>query len=154
MLVDWWDKYLESLPQDRRAEVIAQANWESELEQAVEDSIRAAVSAAFVRWPGTYGLDMIAVVAERLAREIAPEAFAREEEWRAESRRKAKAKIPGQLRTQVFERDEYRCVDCGTHKDLTIDHVIPESAGGPTEFDNLATRCRSCNSSKGTKVPG
>ncbi|WP_439242405.1 HNH endonuclease [Lonepinella sp. BR2474] len=63
-----------------------------------------------------------------------------------------KQKIPNRLRKQVFERDEYRCVSCGTHLDLTCDHIHPESKGGETTLDNLQTMCRSCNSRKGTKV--
>jgi hypothetical protein len=63
-----------------------------------------------------------------------------------------KAEIPAELRTQVFERDAYRCVDCAGFLQLTCDHVIPESQGGPTTFENLATRCRPCNSSKGTRL--
>lgn len=62
-----------------------------------------------------------------------------------------KAVIGQALRTQVFERDEYRCRHCDTHLDLTADHVIPESAGGPTTLANLRTLCRSCNSKKGTR---
>lgn len=60
-----------------------------------------------------------------------------------------KAKIPHDLRKLVYERDAYRCVTCGTHIDLTLDHTIPESKGGPTTFDNLKTMCRPCNSKKG-----
>lgn len=55
------------------------------------------------------------------------------------------------LSRQVMERDHYRCVQCGTHLNLTCDHIIPESKGGPTTFDNLQTLCRSCNSSKGAR---
>lgn len=57
---------------------------------------------------------------------------------------------PG-LRTQVFERDCYRCVHCGTHKDLTVDHIKPESRGGTLDLDNLQSLCRSCNSIKGAR---
>lgn len=56
------------------------------------------------------------------------------------------------LRTQVFERDAYRCQHCGTHKDLRADHIFPESKGGPTTLDNLQTLCHSCNSIKGVKL--
>ncbi len=63
-----------------------------------------------------------------------------------------KQSIPRGLRTQVFERDEYRCVTCGDYHNLTVDHVVPESKGGPTELDNLQTMCRSCNSKKGTRT--
>lgn len=60
-----------------------------------------------------------------------------------------KAKINGNIRIAVFERDIYRCKHCGTHKDLCCDHIIPESKGGETSLDNLQTLCRSCNSKKG-----
>jgi len=40
---------------------------------------------------------------------------------------------------------------------MTVDHVIPESKGGLTEFDNLCFSCRRCNEFKGctltAKVP-
>jgi 5-methylcytosine-specific restriction endonuclease McrA len=69
------------------------------------------------------------------------------------AKKKAKELIPNDLRKTVFERDAYRCQICGTWEDLTIDHIVPESKGGATEFDNLQTLCRSCNSTKGTKMP-
>ena len=62
-----------------------------------------------------------------------------------------KQKIPNSLRTKVFERDEYRCVYCGTHMDLCADHRHPESKGGETTIENMQTLCRSCNVKKGTK---
>lgn len=62
----------------------------------------------------------------------------------------SKARIPQLLRTQVFERDLYRCVQCATHLNLTVDHIEPESKGGTLELDNLQTLCRSCNSKKGS----
>tara|TARA_R110002020_G_scaffold62613_1_gene167325 strand:+ start:4059 stop:4460 length:402 start_codon:yes stop_codon:yes gene_type:complete len=57
--------------------------------------------------------------------------------------------LPQPVRTQVFERDLYRCRACGTHLNLTVDHIQPVSAGGGDELDNLQTLCRSCNSKKG-----
>ena len=60
-----------------------------------------------------------------------------------------KKNIPRSLSKRVFERDEYRCVTCGTHLDLTCDHILAESKGGETSFDNLQTMCRPCNSKKG-----
>lgn len=64
-----------------------------------------------------------------------------------------KARIPSSLRTLVYERDAYRCVGCGGHTALSIDHIIPESEGGPTTEINLQTLCRPCNSAKGTTMP-
>lgn len=63
-----------------------------------------------------------------------------------------KKRISHSLRMQVYERDKYRCVTCGTHLNLTCDHIYPESLGGETTLKNLQTMCKSCNSKKGTKV--
>ena len=62
-----------------------------------------------------------------------------------------KQSIGQRLRTQVFERDAYRCKHCGSHQNLRADHIFPESKGGPTTLDNLQTLCQSCNSVKGVK---
>ena len=63
-----------------------------------------------------------------------------------------KAVIKQGLRTRVLERDRYRCVHCGTHLDLCVDHIHPESKGGTLDETNLQTLCRSCNSKKGSKA--
>lgn len=63
-----------------------------------------------------------------------------------------KKRIPEKLKAQVHEKYNYQCVSCGTNKDLSCDHIVPESKGGETELDNLQTMCRSCNSSKGSKL--
>lgn len=62
-----------------------------------------------------------------------------------------KAKITQTLRRQVFERDAYRCRSCNTHLGLSVDHIIPESKGGPTTLDNLQCLCQPCNSRKGAR---
>ena len=63
-----------------------------------------------------------------------------------------KDKIGRSLSKRVFERDAYRCVTCSDHIDLCCDHIVPESKGGPTTFENLQTMCRPCNSKKGNRV--
>lgn len=55
-------------------------------------------------------------------------------------------------RLEVYERDGFRCVYCGSADNLTIDHLHPRSRGGSNEVDNLATACKSCNSQKGAKT--
>lgn len=67
------------------------------------------------------------------------------------SRVPKKAAIPRALAKRVFERDGYRCVTCNGHHDLTCDHIVPESKGGATTFENLQTMCRPCNCRKGTR---
>ena len=50
------------------------------------------------------------------------------------------------LRRQVFERDGWRCVDCGRAGRLECDHVRPLELGGEAwDIGNLATRCRGCH---------
>lgn len=56
-------------------------------------------------------------------------------------------------RREVFIRDKYTCQYCGVRTtDLTIDHVIPRSRGGPHSWDNLVSACRACNHRKGGKT--
>jgi hypothetical protein len=64
-----------------------------------------------------------------------------------------KGRIPSALRRAVYERDDYRCIDCGSVDDLSCDHIEPEAYGGPTTLENLATRCRPCNTRKGVRIP-
>ena len=58
-------------------------------------------------------------------------------------------------RREIFIRDNYTCQYCGrqTH-DLTIDHVIPRSRGGPHTWENLVSACKACNHRKGGKLLG
>lgn len=72
-------------------------------------------------------------------------------EWQARHPDR-KPQIPFALRWEVWLRDDFRCQWCGWRRDLTADHIIPWSLGGPTKFANLQTLCRSCNSRKGVRV--
>ncbi len=68
------------------------------------------------------------------------------------SKKKAqKQKISKALALKVYERDGFKCVYCKAKKNLSCDHVTPESKGGETTVSNLVTACRSCNSRKQTK---
>jgi 5-methylcytosine-specific restriction endonuclease McrA len=54
----------------------------------------------------------------------------------------------------VMIRDGHKCMYCGSKaKKLTIDHVIPVSKGGKTNFDNCVAACYPCNNYKGSKTP-
>jgi 5-methylcytosine-specific restriction endonuclease McrA len=56
-------------------------------------------------------------------------------------------------RREIFIRDNYTCQYCGVRtRDLTIDHVIPRSRGGPHTWENLVSACRQCNHRKGGKT--
>jgi len=54
----------------------------------------------------------------------------------------------------VLIRDGFKCAYCGGEKrKLTIDHIIPKSRGGKTDFENCVSSCKSCNNKKGSKTP-
>jgi hypothetical protein len=61
----------------------------------------------------------------------------------------ARAPLDPAVRWAVFQRDRYACLHCGSHSDLTIDHIHPVSLGGLNDPTNLQTLCRGCNSRKG-----
>lgn len=65
-----------------------------------------------------------------------------------------RAKVSKELRQEIFERDGYTCVNCGsTEKEsLEIDHIMPISKGGKTEPGNLQTLCHDCNGRKGNDI--
>lgn len=69
-------------------------------------------------------------------------------------------------RPNIYARDRYLCQYCGakegstvhvggkpTKVGLTLDHILPESRGGPWAWDNLCACCRSCNLKKGDRTP-
>jgi hypothetical protein len=56
----------------------------------------------------------------------------------------------------LFARDGHLCLYCGHRfgpKDLTRDHVVPTSRGGPDTWENVVTSCRNCNHRKGARTP-
>lgn len=57
------------------------------------------------------------------------------------------------VRAKVYARDKHRCVECGTDKHLTLDHIRPLSKGGTNRIENLQTMCSSCNNRKGDEMP-
>lgn len=68
-----------------------------------------------------------------------------------ESRRGA---ISGRVRTLVYRRDGYACLECGTDDitKLTLDHRVPITLGGSDDPENLRTLCKPCNSRKGARL--
>lgn len=44
------------------------------------------------------------------------------------------------------------CLRCGSHEDITQDHVVPLSRSGRNHISNIQPLCRPCNSSKGASV--
>lgn len=59
-------------------------------------------------------------------------------------------------RVVVFRRDGWTCQYCArpvSRRDATIDHVVPQSQGGMTNYRNCVTACRPCNHRKAFKTP-
>ena len=67
------------------------------------------------------------------------------------------ARHPRFSRNNVYLRDLFTCQYCGCEyndsnwKDLTLDHVIPRSAGGHAHWENIVTSCTTCNVEKGSR---
>lgn len=57
-------------------------------------------------------------------------------------------------RVHLFMRDNWTCQYCLKRKvprELTFDHVVPKSQGGPTTWKNIVTACKRCNNKKADK---
>lgn len=64
--------------------------------------------------------------------------------------------IKAKLRHEIIDLDKGQCVYCGIrddriNKNLTLDHVVPESKGGENTVENLVLCCHYCNSKKGNR---
>ena len=56
-------------------------------------------------------------------------------------------------RRAVFARDDWTCQYCGSRSNLTVDHVVPRSKGGPSSWENIVASCAPCNRRKGNALP-
>lgn len=58
-------------------------------------------------------------------------------------------------RRNIYLRDHFMCQYCGckpAREELTIDHVLPRSRGGRSEWENVVLACQSCNARKGSRL--
>ncbi len=59
-------------------------------------------------------------------------------------------------RPNMVRRDSNTCQYCGVRlpeDDLTIEHILPRSRGGPTSWENCVSACEACNGAKADKTP-
>lgn len=59
-------------------------------------------------------------------------------------------------RNNIYARDKNRCQYCGKtfpKSDLNLDHVLPKSRGGGTNWGNIVCSCVNCNRKKGGRTP-
>ena len=107
-------------------------------------------SLAFVwHWGNGNGTGIMDAISEKIIslHDVKRDSFAL-----AQRKSQSKANMDASLRLKVYERDGYQCLHCGVRKDLSLDHIHPESKGGATTLENLQTLCRSCNSKKGVSL--
>ena len=60
--------------------------------------------------------------------------------------------IPPAVRREVWRRDERKCVQCGSQRNLELDHIIPVSKGGSNTARNIQLLCQDCNRTKSDKI--
>ena len=59
-------------------------------------------------------------------------------------------------RRNIYARDQNRCQYCGKRfkpSELSLDHVVPRSRGGPNAWNNMVCCCVRCNVRKGGRIP-
>ena len=57
-------------------------------------------------------------------------------------------------RRAIFYRDGFRCQYCGKEsKNMTLDHIMPRSRGGPHVWENVVSACIPCNHKKAGLTP-
>ena len=60
--------------------------------------------------------------------------------------------IPGEVQREVYERDQGKCRQCGSTKNLHFDHILPFSKGGSSKVaSNIQLLCAKHNLRKGAK---
>lgn len=70
---------------------------------------------------------------------------------RQKDQRSARGSISPTKRLRIYRRDNFECVVCHSHHELTLDHIVPFSKNGTDADSNLQTMCRSCNRHKGAR---
>lgn len=59
-------------------------------------------------------------------------------------------------RRNIYEHYGYRCCYCGDRQrtdSLNLEHIIPRSRGGKSDWNNVVTACIPCNTKKGNRLP-
>lgn len=62
-------------------------------------------------------------------------------------------KPDGDLREEIRALYGHVCFKCGSKEHLTVDHIVPKSAGGLGVPTNLQLLCEKCNAEKADKFP-
>ena len=60
--------------------------------------------------------------------------------------------IPKDVMDRVWNRDNGKCIQCGSNENLEFDHIIPVSKGGANTYRNIQLLCEECNRSKSDEI--
>jgi hypothetical protein len=60
--------------------------------------------------------------------------------------------ITSEIKKEVWQRDEGKCVKCGSQENLEYDHIIPVSKGGANTARNIQLLCEPCNRKKSANI--
>ena len=60
--------------------------------------------------------------------------------------------ISSKTKKSVWQRDQGKCVECGSKAKLEYDHIVPFSKGGSNTERNIQLLCEHCNRSKSNKI--
>lgn len=56
--------------------------------------------------------------------------------------------IPKDVQSEVWKRDNGKCVECGSNEFIEFDHIVPFSKGGSNTARNIQLLCEKCNRKK------
>ena len=83
-------------------------------------------------------------------------AFKRKHKWKGKTKptkRSTSPRIRKSTRQKLAERDGCECFFCAVPlpvDELTLEHFVPVSSGGPNKLSNMVLACKRCNDDVGT----
>jgi len=64
--------------------------------------------------------------------------------------------LPQPNKRSIYARENGRCAYCNrwiSYAAATLDHIVPQSLGGGSTWENLVNCCQRCNQRKGGRTP-
>ncbi len=60
--------------------------------------------------------------------------------------------ISQEVMDKVWNRDNGKCIECGSNENLEFDHIIPHAKGGANTYRNIQLLCQDCNRRKSDNI--
>jgi hypothetical protein len=123
-------------------------DWDRIINKGSDDSMGRSESRddLWEKWKHTYGLF------DKRKNFIYSFFFEQTEKQKRNDKEQKRESIPIDLRNKIWNRDNGKCVDCGSNEKLEFDHIIPFSKGGATTYRNLQLLCEPCNRKKSARI--